>query len=36
MADLSVDFAGLRLKNPIVVASIEPSNSVEHIKECID
>lgn len=36
MADLTVDFCGLKLKNPMVVASIEPANSVENIKKCID
>lgn len=36
MADLSVEFSGLKLKNPIIVASAEPSNSVENIKKCID
>lgn len=36
MPDLSVQFSGLRLKNPIIVASAEPSNSVENIKTCID
>lgn len=36
MADMSVDFCGIKFKNPIIVASIEPSNSVENIKKCID
>ena len=36
MADLSVEFSGLKLKNPIIVASAEPSNSVANIKKCID
>lgn len=36
MADLSVEFSGVKLKNPIIVASAEPSNSVENIKKCID
>jgi dihydroorotate dehydrogenase (fumarate)/dihydropyrimidine dehydrogenase (NAD+) subunit PreA len=36
MADITVDFCGLKLKNPLIVASIEPSNSVENIKKCID
>lgn len=36
MADLSVTFSGLRFKNPIIVASAEPSNSVENIRKCID
>jgi dihydroorotate dehydrogenase (fumarate)/dihydropyrimidine dehydrogenase (NAD+) subunit PreA len=36
MADTSVEFCGLRFKNPVVVASIEPANSVDNIKKCID
>ena len=36
MADLKVDFCGLRFKNPIIVSSIEPTNSVENIKKCLD
>ncbi len=36
MADLSVDFCGIKFKNPIIVASAEPSNSVLNIKKCID
>ncbi len=36
MADLSVEFCGVRFKNPMLVASIEPSNSVNNIKKCID
>jgi dihydropyrimidine dehydrogenase (NAD+) subunit PreA len=36
MADMSVDFSTLKLKNPMIVASAEPSNSVENIKKCID
>ena len=32
MADLSVDFAGLKLKNPFIVASSELTNKVEKIK----
>ncbi len=36
MADMSIEFSGVRLKNPIIVASAEPSNSVENIKQCID
>jgi dihydroorotate dehydrogenase subfamily 1 len=36
MADMSIEFSGIRLKNPIIVASAEPSNSVENIKQCID
>jgi len=36
MADLRTEFCGLDFKNPIVVASIEPTNSVENMKKCID
>ncbi len=36
MADMSIEFSGIMLKNPIIVASAEPSNSVENIKQCID
>lgn len=36
MPDLSVEFSGLKLKNPIIVASAEPSNSIENIRKCID
>ena len=32
MADLSVDFAGLKLKNPFVIASSELTNKLEKIK----
>ncbi len=36
MADMRIEFSGITLKNPIIVASAEPSNSVENIKQCID
>jgi len=36
MADLSTEFCGLNFKNPVVVASIEPTNSVDNMKKCID
>lgn len=36
MADLGVEFCGLKFKNPVVVASIEPTNSAERLKKCID
>lgn len=36
MVDLGVDFCGLRFKNPLIVASAEPTNSLEHIKRCLD
>ena len=32
MTDLRVNFAGLKLKNPFVVASSELTNTVEKIK----
>ncbi|MBL7212617.1 MAG: tRNA-dihydrouridine synthase [Desulfobacteraceae bacterium] len=36
MADLGVEFCGLYFKNPIIVSSIEPTNSLERLKSCID
>lgn len=36
MANLEVEFCGLKFKNPLVVASGEPTNSAEHIKSSID
>ncbi len=36
MADLSVDFCGIKFKNPIVVSSIEPTNSLDKLKRCVD
>lgn len=36
MANLRTEFCGLEFKNPIVVASAEPGNSLENIKKCID
>lgn len=36
MADLSVDFCGIKFKNPVVIASIETTNSPEVIRECVD
>ena len=32
MSDLSVDFCGLLFKNPVIVSSIEPTNSLERLK----
>ena len=32
MVDLSIDFAGLTLKNPFIIASSELTNKVEKIK----
>jgi len=36
MANLEVEFCGLAFKNPIVVSSIEPTNSLEGLKRCVD
>ncbi len=36
MANLGVKFCGLQFKNPMIVASIEPTNSPVQIKRCID
>lgn len=36
MADLHVDFCGLSFKNPVIVASIEPTNSLDKLKKCVD
>ncbi len=36
MANLEVEFCGVRFKNPMIVASIEPTNSPAQIKSCID
>ena len=36
MANLRTEFCGLEFKNPIVVASAEPGNSLDNIKKCID
>jgi dihydroorotate dehydrogenase subfamily 1 len=36
VADLKVDFCGLAFKNPVIVSSIEPTNSVDKLKKCID
>jgi len=36
MANLRTEFCGLEFKNPIVVASAEPGNSLDNIKQCID
>jgi len=36
MADLSVEFCGIKFKNPIVVSSIEPTNSLDKLKKCVD
>ena len=36
MADLSLDFCGVKFKHPIVIASLETTNSPEVIRECVD
>ena len=36
MAELGVEFCGLKFKNPIIVSSIEQTNSVEGLKKCVD
>ena len=36
MADLSLDFCGVKFKNPVVIASLETTNSPEVIRECVD
>ncbi len=36
MAKLEVDFCGLKFKNPVVVSSIEPTNSPDLLKQCFD
>ncbi len=36
MANLKTEFCGVQFKNPVVVASIEPTNSPELIRECVD
>ena len=36
MADLSVDFCGVKIKNPIVAASAEPTLNAHNMIKCID
>lgn len=36
MAKLETEFCGLKFKNPVVVASLEPTNSPDLIKQCFD
>lgn len=36
MANLEIDFCGLKFKNPLLIASIETTNSPEVIRECVD
>jgi dihydroorotate dehydrogenase (fumarate)/dihydropyrimidine dehydrogenase (NAD+) subunit PreA len=36
VADLTVDFCGVRFKNPVVAASAEPTLNANNMKKCID
>lgn len=36
MANLEIDFCGVRLKNPLVAASAEPTLNANNMKKCID
>ncbi len=36
MANLEVNFCGVRIKNPIVASSAEPTVNARNIKKCID
>ena len=36
MAKMDVEFCGLRFKNPMVVASLETTNSPDLTKQCFD
>jgi dihydroorotate dehydrogenase (fumarate) len=36
MADLSTDYMGLKLRNPLMVASCSLTNSVEGVQRCVD
>lgn len=36
MADLSLEFCGIKFKHPVIVASLEVTNSPEVIRECVD
>ena len=36
MADLSIDFCGVKIKNPLVAASAEPTLNAHNMKKCID
>ena len=36
MANLALEFCGVKFKNPVVIASIETTNSPEVIRECVD
>jgi dihydroorotate dehydrogenase (fumarate)/dihydropyrimidine dehydrogenase (NAD+) subunit PreA len=36
VANLALEFCGVKFKNPVVIASIETTNSPEVIRECVD
>lgn len=36
VADLSIDFAGMRFKNPIIVASATPSKDAKYMRKCCE
>lgn len=36
MANMEVDFCGVRIKNPVVAASAEPTLNARNMKKCID
>lgn len=36
MAKLGIDFCGLSFKNPIIASSIEPTDSLDGLRKCID
>ena len=36
MANLEVNFCGVRIKNPLVAASAEPTLNANNMKKCID
>ena len=36
MADMSVDFCGVKFKNPVIIASLETTNSPDLMRQCFD
>ena len=36
MADMSVEFCGIKFKHPIIIASLETTNGPEVLRECVD
>ena len=36
MADLSLEFCGVKFKHPVIIASLETTNSPEVLRECVD